>query len=311
MGWHLLWSSRRSRPAAEDRIRARDLRMKQLLSRGTNGKRAQAPPDADRKWQDASLTGTLIDLRRIQLRLGRMEIWLAALASVAIACASTLAAAGWTLGNVWAVAGAGDRGWPRRAKPSAAQPDDVDARSPAANAARRRPVWATRVDGGVGCVDDWRFHERQPKSLFACRDLLVQPVHSGCLHWSRVLSGCARFREDTFIAAAVATGAGAAASPDARCRIRVMHAATAGGTRVRCPRHPRSARSQRRCHSTHQSWGYLPTRTRRYRDGRSSVRRPALAAQRLFGMYEDARQLAVTSAVTDDLEHANVDLEPA
>jgi putative nucleotidyltransferase with HDIG domain len=78
------------------------LRMEKLLSRGTNGNSAYT--GRGYKVQD-SLTGTLTDIRRARVQLGRMELWLAVLAGTAVVLAAMLTTAGWTLGNVWAVAG--------------------------------------------------------------------------------------------------------------------------------------------------------------------------------------------------------------
>jgi putative nucleotidyltransferase with HDIG domain len=79
------------------------LRMETLLSRETNG--TSAYTGQEYKVQDSSLTSTLTGIRRTRVRLGRMELWLVVLAGTAVALAATFAAAGWTLGNVWAVLG--------------------------------------------------------------------------------------------------------------------------------------------------------------------------------------------------------------
>jgi putative nucleotidyltransferase with HDIG domain len=79
------------------------LRMETLLSRGTNG--TSAYTGQGYKVQDSSLTGTLSHIGRTHMRLGRMELWLTMLAGIAVTLAAIFVISGWTLGNVWAVAG--------------------------------------------------------------------------------------------------------------------------------------------------------------------------------------------------------------
>jgi putative nucleotidyltransferase with HDIG domain len=79
------------------------LRMGFLLSRGTNGNCAYTAEGS--KVQDGTLTGTLSQIRRVPMRFGRMEQWLTVLAVAAVTLAAILVTAGWTLGNPWAVAG--------------------------------------------------------------------------------------------------------------------------------------------------------------------------------------------------------------
>ncbi len=75
-----------------------------LLSRGTNGSTAYTQPPMKVQGRDIS---TLRISAGFQLshRVGLIELWLVSLVSVALVLATSLAAQGWGLGNTWAVAG--------------------------------------------------------------------------------------------------------------------------------------------------------------------------------------------------------------
>ena len=284
----------------------KSLRMELLLCRGTNGKCAYTGVEV--KVQDVTLPGALVEIRRAQLRLGRMELWLAMLASTAVAMAATLAAAGWTLGNPWAVVGlAVVAGLAERSRVRLSDHIEISiCLLPTLLAAVLYGPLASMVVWGASMVGGF--------SRDIPRPYLRVAIYSSSRSIAGALTGLVAFQiahtsiENAFVAAAVAASAGALVAQIldvlfASCTLRLRGAGAALDVfrtlaplvLAAVPLYAPIVGLLAYAYAEISGWTLV------------LFFAPALAAQRLFGMYQDQRRGREELAVANNrLERVNL-----
>ena len=275
--------------------------MELLLSRGTNGNWAYTGLES--KVQDASLTGTLTNIRRAQLRVGRMELWLTVLAGIALMLAATFAAAGWTLGNVWAVAGlAMVAGLAERSRVRLSDHIEISiCLLPTLLAGVLYGPLASMVVWGASMIGGFSRETPNPYlrvAIYSC-SRSIAGAFTGLVAFEIAHSSI----ESTFVAAALASGAGAVVAQmldmlfaSLTLRLRGRGALEVSRTLAplvvaAVPLYAPIVGLLAYAYAEISGWTLLLFFV------------PALASQRLFGLYQDQRRLA------EDLATANVRLE--
>jgi putative nucleotidyltransferase with HDIG domain len=281
----------------------KSLRMELLLSRGTNGKSAYTARGT--KVQDGSLTARLVEIRRVGALLGRMELWLALLAAAALALATMLALAGWTLGNPWAVAGlAVVAGLAERSRVRLSDHIEISiCLLPTLLAGVLYGPLAAMVVWGASMVGGFSREMPNPYlrvAIYSC-SRSIAGAFTGLVAYELAQGSI----ESTFIAAAVAAGAGAVVAQTLDVLFASFTLRLRGGRGLEVfrtlaplvlaavPLYAPIVGLLAYAYAEISGWTLVLFFV------------PALAAQRLFGMYQDQRRLA------EDLSIANVRLERA
>lgn len=272
-----------------------------LLSRGTNGNSAYIALRS--KVQEAPCTPSRLVSWPGRIAIDVMHVWLAFLATVAIALAIALIAAGWTLGDPLVVAGlATVAGVAERSRVRLSDHIEISIClmptllagvlfGPAASMA----VWGASMLGGFSRVGPSPY--------------LRLAIYSSSRSIAGALTGLAAFEvasgpiDSTFVAATLATGIGAVVAQTldvlfAGCTLKLRGGAaldvlsTLGPLVVAAvPLYAPVVGVLAYTYNEVSPWTLVLFFV------------PALAAQRLFGMYQEQRRLA------EDLASANVRLE--
>jgi putative nucleotidyltransferase with HDIG domain len=279
--------------------------MELLLSRGTNGNRAYT--GLDDKVQDATLTVTAIAIRRFRPRVGPMELWLLMLATTAVALATALAASGWTLGNPWAVIGlVAVAGLAERSSVRLSDHIEISiCLLPTLLAGVLYGPLASMVVWGASMIGGF---SRQTPSPY-----LRVAIYSSSRSIAGAVTGLVAFQiahgsiDNAFVAAVVGTGAGALVAQTldvlfASCTLRLRGGAAFDVLRTLAPLvlaavplYAPIVGLLAYSYAEISGWTLVLFFV------------PALAAQRLFGMYQDQRQGAEELAVANTrLERVNL-----
>jgi len=277
------------------------LRMGILLSRGTNGTSAYTGRGS--KVQDSSLTARIVEIRRVRVQLGRMELWLALLALAAVTLATTLVLAGWTLGNPWAVAGlAVVAGLAERSRVRLSDQIEI-------SICLLPTLLAGVLYGPLASMVVWGASMLAGFSRDIPHPYLRVSIYSCSRSIAGAFTGLVAFQiahgsiESTFVAAAAAAGAGAVVAQTldvlfASCTLRLRGGAAFDVLRTLAPLvlaavplYAPIVGLLAYAYAEISGWTLVLFFV------------PALAAQRLFGMYQDQRRGAEALAV------ANVRLE--
>ncbi len=234
-----------------------------------------------------------------------MELWLALLAATAVTLAAVLVLAGWTLGNAWAVAGlAVVAGLAERSRVRLSHQIEISiCLLPTLLAGVLYGPLASMVVWGASMVGGFSRDTPNPYlrvAIYSC-SRSIAGAFTGLVAY-QITHGSI---ESTFIAAAVATGAGAVVAQTldvlfASCTLRLRGGRGLEVLRTLAPLvlaavplYAPIVGLLAYAYAEISGWTLVLFFV------------PALAAQRLFGMYQDQRRLA------EDLAIANVRLEGA
>jgi putative nucleotidyltransferase with HDIG domain len=251
------------------------------------------------KVQDGSLTARFVEVRRVRIPLGRMELWFVLLALTAVTLATTLALAGWTLGNPWAVAGlAVVAGLAERSRVRLSDQIEISiCLLPTLLAGVLYGPLASMVVWGASMIGGFSLDTAHPYlrvSIYSCSRSIAGGF-TGLIAF-QIAHGSI---EDTFVAAAVAAGAGAVVAQIldvlfASCTLRLRGGAAFDVLRTLAPLvlaavplYAPIVGLLAYAYAEISGWTLVLFFV------------PALAAQRLFGMYQDQRRGAEELAVAN------------